>query len=193
MINNNNILKQFFQKYANTFIILNLFLTFSYYSFSDMGSQIDENILIAAYIERFTRFVEWPANNSVNNKSKPFVIAVSNNYELYLKLIGLAPSLKIKDKKIEIVLIKTIEDINSNINLLFVGMKDKEKLKQIVKKCADFSILTISNSNGFALKGVIINLYNQENSIRFEINDRKARESGLKISHLLLQKSKIVD
>jgi DNA helicase IV len=158
-----------------------------------MGSQIDENILIAAYIERFTRFVEWPANNSVNNKSKPFVIAVSNNYELYLKLTGLAPSLKIKDKKIEIVLIKTIEDINSNINLLFVGMKDKEKLKQIVKKCADFSILTISNSNGFALKGVIINLYNQENSIRFEINDRKARESGLKISHLLLQKSKIVD
>ena len=108
-----------------------------------------------------------------------------------MKLSELAPTLKIKDKNIDIVLIKTIDEINC-VNLLFLGAKDQEKLLQIVKICKENSILTISNSNGFALKGVIINLYNEQNSIKFEINDNIAREAGLKISHLLLQKAKIV-
>ncbi len=186
-----NILNDLKHLYVIAIILLLTVIGNNSEAISKMNSQINENSLIAAYIERFTRFVDWPLNSNVNNKNQSFIIGVSNNYELFLKLSELAPTLKIKDKNIDIVLIKTIDEINC-VNLLFLGAKDQEKLLQIVKICKENSILTISNSNGFALKGVIINLYNEQNSIKFEINDNIAREAGLKISHLLLQKAKIV-
>jgi hypothetical protein len=186
------ILKFFKQQYAFPIMLLLFVIWFNTLSLSETNYQIDENTIIAAYIERFTRFVDWPSNSDVNNISQPFIIGVSNNYELFLKLSELAPTLKIKNKRIEIILIKTLDEIIKS-NLLFLGSKDQEKLPQIVKICKDNSILTISNSNGFAFKGIIINLYNDQNSIKFEINDKKAREAGLKISHLLLQKARIVN
>ena len=186
------ILKFYKQQYAFPSMLLLFVICFNTLSLSETNYQIDENTIIAAYIERFTRFVDWPANSNVNNISQPFIIGVSNNYELFLKLSELASTLKIKNKRIEIIFIKTLDEM-IQANLLFLGSKDQGKLPQIVKICKDHSILTISNSIGFAFKGIIINLYNDQNSIKFEINDKKAREAGLKISHLLLQKARIVN
>jgi len=55
------------------------------------------------------------------------------------------------------------------------------------------SVLTVSDSSGFAEKGVVINLYKSGIKTKFEINRNSARESGLKISSKLYKLARIVE
>ncbi|MCP4111057.1 MAG: YfiR family protein [Desulfobacteraceae bacterium] len=38
--------------------------------------QLSDEVLKAAWLERFSRFVEWPEESGINDVSKPFVITV---------------------------------------------------------------------------------------------------------------------
>ena len=184
----------FINKHVTNKFFMTLFVIFSLssliYPNSNENSITDENTLIAAYIERFTRFIDWPQSHLIENKSI-IKIGISGNYNLYLKMVEFSSSIKIKNKVVEVKLIKTLDDIN-DIDIIFIGSKDLQKLSRILKICEENSILTISYSQGFAEKGIIINLYKENNVFKFEINEQKAREFGFKISHLLLSKSKIV-
>ena len=55
------------------------------------------------------------------------------------------------------------------------------------------TVLTVSDTNGFAHQGVIINLIKVDNKIRFEINPAAAERAGLKISSHLLRLARIVE
>ncbi|MCD4695436.1 MAG: YfiR family protein, partial [Bacteroidales bacterium] len=39
-------------------------------------SQTEEYTIKAVFMERFTRFTEWPAESAINDTTKPFVISV---------------------------------------------------------------------------------------------------------------------
>jgi hypothetical protein len=54
------------------------------------------------------------------------------------------------------------------------------------------SILTVSECDGFAQKGGVINFYPDGTRVRFEINPEAARRAGLKISSQLMSLGKIV-
>ena len=62
-------------------------------------------------------------------------------------------------------------------------------LKCPVKK----GILTISDTEGFAQKGVLINLYKSGKNIKFEINKKELIDSGFTVSPYLLSLAKIVN
>jgi hypothetical protein len=39
-------------------------------------AQTDEYLLKAGFLERFTRFIEWPGETNIADNTKPFVISV---------------------------------------------------------------------------------------------------------------------
>jgi hypothetical protein len=53
-------------------------------------------------------------------------------------------------------------------------------------------ILTVSDTKGFAEKGVLINFYMMGDKIKFEINEKAVHESGLVMSYRLLNLARIV-
>ena len=165
------------------FKILFLFLLFA----GSLHAQVSEYEYKAAFIERFTRFVDWP--NGIEDDT--FKIAVLGKTPIMASLNELFADLKIKDKDVEIIYTDEISDLK-NANLVFISSSEKKSIKEILAFTGKYPILTISDSRGYGALGVHINMYEDNNYIRYEINQEAIIKSNLKVSSLLLASAKIV-
>ncbi len=143
----------------------------------------------AAFVFNFIRFIEFGEGKIINNeillctyKSNPLNQGLNH---LNGKSIG---NNKIIYKEI---------DKNSSIDqcsILIIDKKDEEELNNILKISEQNGILTISDIERYGEMGVIINMFLDDDKIKFEINISSAKASGLKISSRLLSLAKkIID
>ena len=156
-----------------------------------MGQTAPEYAVKASYIARFTEFIEWPEKTIEDNPSKPIVISVIGDAPFRDIFDRTFAALKIKRKSVEIRYISSVEDSEGS-QIIFISRSEKRRLKQIVAFTKDKPILTISDTQGFVGQGVMINFYQEEKKIRFEINPSAAEDAGLQLSSLLLSSAKIV-
>ncbi len=146
----------------------------------------------AEFLERFTRFIEWPADSTVSDLSSPFSICVigKSPYGSYLE--ELADAVKIHKKEITLIEISSV-DHAQGCNLLFISDSEKANLSAILTYTAHKPILTVSDSPGFAERGVLINFYEDAGFVRFEINTMSVQRSGLRFSSRLLKLGRLID
>lgn len=156
-----------------------------------VNAQVDEFDIKAAFVERFTRFIEWPESNEENKKEESFKIFSIGANSFGDALDRLFKTAKIKNRNVEIIYTNNINEIE-NANLLFINSMRDDQLKEILGKIKNKPILTISDSKGFAKQGVHINMVIESDYIRYEINQEALNESGLKVNSLLLASAKIV-
>ena len=77
--------------------------------------------------------------------------------------------------------------------LIIYTNSEKDSLEQIIDYTKERPILTISDTDGFAEKGVLINLFSLKNQLRFQINETAVKTSGLYVNFRLLHLAKIVN
>lgn len=153
---------------------------------------INENELKAAYIERFSRFIDWPSVTEVENPNQPFILGVVGDKKFSKTLEDIFENQQIKNKKVIVKYLIGNEDLSS-FHLLFISGYAESKLEKILNQIQGKPILTIGDTPGFAQKGVNINLFFSNNQLRFEINDKSLKDHSLKASHLLLNQAKIIN
>lgn len=151
-----------------------------------------EYAMKAVFLERFTRFVEWPAEYAISDTTKPFILGIVGSSRLGSILEKVYASQTIRDKHVEIRYISDLEDI-VDCHLLFISRITLANLSRILAYTRGKPILTVSDTRGFAMRGVLINLNIEEDRIRFEINEGAVHESGLYMSYHLLKLAKIVN
>jgi len=154
-------------------------------------AQTDEYLLKAGFLERFTRFIEWPGETNIADNTKPLVISVIGKNKFDEKLYQFFETTKIKYRKVEIRYISELEEIQDS-HILFITKSKEKQLSGILFLTQDKPVLTVSDTDGFGKKGVRINFYIEQNKIRFEINKKAIQKSGLQISYLLLNLAKII-
>jgi len=155
-------------------------------------AQATEYTVKAAFLERFTRFIEWPESSAIADTSKPFILGVIGKNPFALILEEFYANQKIRNKKVEIRYFSSPDGIEK-CHLLFISHSSKNQLSRILSRTRNKPILSVSDTKKFAEEGVLINFYIVENKIRFEINESAARKSGLSISYLLLNMAKITN
>ncbi len=155
-------------------------------------AQTQEYTLKAAFLEKFTLFVEWPENSEFAETQSPFIIATIGNNPFGSELENLYNVHKIKNKKVEIIHLNKSKTI-PHCHILFVSESMKDNLSTLLAATKNKPILLIGDSPGYAEKGVHINFFMEDNRVRFEINESEVRLSGLKMSHLLLGYAKLVE
>jgi hypothetical protein len=79
-----------------------------------------------------------------------------------------------------------------NCQILFVDRSQVARLGQILAALDHRSTLTVSQADGTAQRGVMIQFATENNRIRLRINVESARASGLTISSKLLRPAEIV-
>lgn len=171
-----------------------LFLTTLLFPVTSHTEDFDQHEykLKAVFLERFTRFIDWPETKNPDNNSESFVIAVIGNPQFANLLSNIYQKKNIQGKQVIIQNIDQIEKMD-NPNLLYIAPHTNQKLAVILEQARRTPILTIADTDGFAKKGVMINFYmSKKNKIRFEINERAVKDSGLHISYKLLSVAKIV-
>jgi hypothetical protein len=75
--------------------------------------------------------------------------------------------------------------------MVFIPSTEEEQAEKIVRDLKGSSTLTVGETEGFAVVG-IINLTIEGNTVHFEINRLAAERAGLKISAKLLSLATIV-
>jgi hypothetical protein len=151
--------------------------------------KIGEYEVKAAFLYNFTKFVEWPTE-ATTDAGATFNLCVLGE-DPFGKAFDSIQGEKIVNKKLVINRFKELHALEK-CRILYISESEEERLTQILKSLKGLHILTVSDSEGFAQHGVIINFYMEGNRVRFEINVDAARRSGLKISSKLLNLAKIV-
>ncbi len=171
---------------------LTIILLFSCFLAGNLSSQISEYTVKAVYLERFTRFMQWPAHIAMEDTTRDFILGVIGENPFENKLEEIYSEQKIKNRKVKIVYYQTVSQIDQ-CHLLFITRTDNDKLFKILAYCSDKPILTVSDTGGFAGYGVHVNFFIVDNKIKFEINEKALLKAGLKCSYLLLKSARIIN
>jgi hypothetical protein len=158
---------------------------------NEISAQSREYLLKAGYIEKFTHFVEWPEITNINDTTSVFSIAVIGENKFSNAIEEMFTKVKVKNKKVRISYISSINEIK-DLMILFISESKKDKLDEILNYTTGKPILTIGDTKGYGKKGVIINMFIDDNYIRYEINMKALNKSGLQISSLLLNSAIII-
>jgi hypothetical protein len=149
------------------------------------GSAPTEYQIKAAYIYNFARFVDWPTQ-AFAAPDAPMVIGVLGENVFGSSLQQIISGRKINGHDLQ------FEQINSvtaatNCQVLFISASEKSHLSKILGQLQGTSILTVSEADNFIGDGGMIYLFiDDQNKVRFQINNDAARKVGLTISSKLL-------
>jgi hypothetical protein len=153
-------------------------------------AQFNENTIKAAYIERITRFVEWPDNNNSLSSDK-FVLGVFEESEFFSTLTDVFKEKQIKNHNVLVITINNPEQLNT-CNLCYISEKAKTLISRFVDAANSSGVLLVSESTDFCKKGVHINFYLEDEKLKFEINEKSINSAGFKVSYLLMQHTRII-
>lgn len=77
-------------------------------------------------------------------------------------------------------------------HILFISSSEKNFMPLILKPLKGASVLTMSDSDGFAREGGMIRFFDDGDRVQMEINLEAANKAGLKISSKLLSLAKVI-
>ena len=145
-----------------------------------------ELILKSGVIYNFTKFIKWPEKAGENNPERNFIFCVNGDSHIADIFKSISRKRQIQGRNIEVRSDVPAAKIK-NCHILFLGSSKSGNLEKTLGFAKEHPVLTISDSPGFAKRGVSINLAIINNKIRFEINLRSIAASRLKVSSELLQ------
>ena len=146
------------------------------------GAAEGEYKVKAAMLYNFAKFVEWPATSFGSDSRIMYCIAgKSRLLETMLDLQGKL----IKGRSVFVREIDRPADV-SGCQVLFIAQPERARVSSYLQQTSNHPILTVSDLEQFAEAGGMIGFSENDNKIRFDINQEAARKQGLKISSHLL-------
>lgn len=140
---------------------------------------IKEYDVKAVFLYNFAKFVEWP--DAVVGQVRLCLLGVSPFGKAFDALRGQP----VKDRRFDVTAIDSPSAV-SGCNMVFVPYSQEKNLDKVLSRARGNGVLVISDSEGFAQRGAMINLYVEDEKVRFEINLHAIESSGLKVSSKLL-------
>ena len=143
----------------------------------------------AAYLYNFINYIDWPAD-ALPAAGGTITIGILGENPFGSALEALQGK-QIKGRTLAVKQVASTKDLES-CQIVFICASEKSRLTEILGQLKDARVLTVSECDGFATQGGIINFISERNKIRFEINPDAAKRLGLTISSELLKLAKLV-
>jgi hypothetical protein len=146
--------------------------------------------LKAAFLLNFARLVEWPAS-SFPEKNGDVVLCVIGRDLYDATRSENLENQRVGDRRVRVVQISDPDDV-TECHVAFLCATHRSRDDEVIEASRGGGVLTVGESPGFARSGGVINFYQEEKKIRFEINQQAAQRAGLKISSRLLRLARLV-
>jgi hypothetical protein len=138
----------------------------------------------AAYLFSFGGFVEWPPRGA--RDEAPYTICVLGTDPFGRVLDSTVADGALHGRKVQARRIGTTRDA-MDCRILFISTSEERRVSAIVQALSHADVLTVSDIQGFASRGGMIQFVTAGSRIRFEINLTSARDAGLTMSSELLR------
>lgn len=158
----------------------------------DRSSLVAQNALIgesevkAAFLYNFAKFVDWPSER-FTSQSSPVIIGTLANDTFDSILERTVASRTAQGRPVVVRRLQQLSEDTLQCHVVFVGSSKREAIADLLRLTKDANVLTVSETEGFAQRGGIMNFVFSDSKIRFEVNNLSAKRSGLRISSKLLQ------
>jgi hypothetical protein len=146
--------------------------------------------LKAVFLFNFAQFVDWP-QESFPEAQMPLVIGVLGEDPFGTYLDEIVSGETVNNRRLEIQRYRRVDEMKT-CHILFISQSESKRLEQIVADLKGRSILTVSDSVGFARYGGMIRFVTEKNKLRLRINLEAATAANLTISSKLLRPAEIV-
>jgi hypothetical protein len=151
---------------------------------------LSEYQIKAAYLFNFLKFVEWP-DDAFSDPLAPIVIGIAGEDPFGSALPNVIIGKTVQGRDLVIRKYRDGEDLRS-AHILFINVREKKRIPQLLAGLRGSSVLTVADSGEFLVEGGMIQLYYQDNRIRFAINVEATGRAKLKISSKLLSLARVV-
>jgi YfiR/HmsC-like len=141
-----------------------------------------ETAVKAAFIYRFTGYVEWPPANA---QPQSFTIAVLGSKPLAEELERLVAGRAIKDRAAQVRIVNSAEQA-SDAQVLYVGNGFDGDLARAIEPIAGKPVLVVTDDPHGLDAGAALNFVIVDRRVRFDVALPAAQRAGLKISSELL-------
>jgi hypothetical protein len=141
-----------------------------------------EDAVKAAYLYRFTGYVNWPDDRPSN---VPFTIAVVGSPGVARELRRLLPGHLINNQAAQVREISASGEANG-ARILYVGAGHADFLRSLVAPPGGRSMLLVSDEQGGLNAGSALNFLTIDRNVRFEVSLTAADRWGVKVSSELL-------
>jgi len=160
--------------------------------FKGRCSDEDKEYLVkAAFLYNFAKFVHWP-ETAFRSPDEPVLLCILGTSPFGNALKTIEKSEVIPERNLSVKLCKNIGEV-SGCHMLFISSSESENLSSILSAIQTMPMLTVSDSKGFAQRGVMINLVRIDNKMRFEINTEAVNKMPFTLSSNLLKLAIIVN
>jgi hypothetical protein len=149
-----------------------------------------EYVLKAVFLFNFAQFVEWPPETFPSSDA-PFVIGVLGNDPFGPLLDETVRGESVGGHPLTVQRFARVEEVVA-CHVLYISTSESRRLDEIVAHLRGRGVLTVSDSERFIVRGVMIRLVTERNRIRLRVNLDAAKAAGLTISSKLLRAAEIV-
>jgi hypothetical protein len=146
--------------------------------------------LKAVFLFYFAQFTDWPTN-AFDKPDSPLVIGVLGDDPFGAVLDDAVRDETINGRKFIVERYRRVEDINT-CHILFISQSETKRLDKIVENLKGKSILTVSEIDGSAYRGVCMRFITENNKIHLEINTDALQAAKLTMSSKLLRVAEII-
>jgi hypothetical protein len=153
-------------------------------------AQSREAALKAAFLLNFAQFTNWPSEAFLADGA-PLVLCV---FQDALPAEALEPLGRkmVEGRPLQIRMVEKAAQLNG-CQLLFVDGAPPDLVSSVIEFGRRHPCLTVSDVRDFSRRGGHIELFEEDNRLRFRVNLPAARGSGLNLSSRLLQLAVIVE
>lgn len=145
------------------------------------AAQIDERALKAAYLFNFVQFTQWPIP-----PDEPFRLCVLGRTPLDEQLAKLEGKPVLGRLHISVRHVMPREPLNG-CHALYVDDSQRAQVDEVLGRLAGSPVLTITDSDGLADRGIMIEIHKREARLGFEVNLKVARQANLIFSARMLK------
>jgi hypothetical protein len=149
-----------------------------------------EQQLKAVFVFNFSHFVSWPPGTFAA-PDQPFWICLMGSDELAAQLAEAIRGESVDGHPLRLRRTTSAAE-TSDCHILFADRGHESELPAVFQRPEQRGLLTVSDVEGSARLGVMIELARQDNRIRLRVNLQAARAAGLAISPNLLRPAEIV-
>jgi hypothetical protein len=157
---------------------------------SARGQVSREYPIKAAFMFNFAQFTEWPGHAFASPDS-PMVIGVLGTDPFGTVLDDTARNEAVRGHRLVVERYRALEEMKT-CHMLYIAQSEASHLDQVLAALKGKPVLTFSDIEGSAPRGVMVRFFPERNKIRLRINVEAARAADLTISSKVLRAAEIV-
>jgi hypothetical protein len=159
---------------------------------SARSRQFDEIELKIALIGRIADFITWPTEAGLDDPHRPLEVVVLGETPLYPNIRKYYENVRIAGHRVYVRAAHDLTDVERP-HLLFIAPSYEDRLAEVLAKVRSAPVLLVGDTEGFAQRGVAVNLYPSGEQIRFEVSRRALESHGLRASFRMLSLARLID